>query len=222
MSVIAEFTVSYDDFLLADALEATREMYVEVRRMVADGAESVTPYFWASNGDFDAFERAIEDDQSIADLQVSDRRDDERFYRAVWSDDLYSRGIVHALTDVKATLLEAVASGGRWELRMLFPNESTVSSFYDFCASNGLTFELTNIYRGDVPPEFGRYGVTSDQHEALVAAFEDGYFEVPRQIRMAELADRLGISQNALSARLRRGHENLLGHTLVRSEEPDG
>jgi hypothetical protein len=41
---------------------------------------------------------------------------------------------------------------------------------------------------------------------------------VPREVTLTELADRLDISRNALSARLRRGHRNLLANTLVHEE----
>jgi hypothetical protein len=47
--------------------------------------------------------------------------------------------------------------------------------------------------------------LTSEQHRAIGTAFEEGYFDVPRRVRLADLAERLGTSTSALSETLRRG-----------------
>lgn len=41
--------------------------------------------------------------------------------------------------------------------------------------------------------------------ELVLTAAEAGYFEVPREVSLAELADREGISDVTASERLRRG-----------------
>ncbi|WP_263654245.1 helix-turn-helix domain-containing protein [Halomicrobium urmianum] len=51
-----------------------------------------------------------------------------------------------------------------------------------------------------------------------MTAYHAGYFEVPRATTLADVADDLDISRNAASARLRRGHRNLLASTLVHDE----
>ena len=60
--------------------------------------------------------------------------------------------------------------------------------------------------------------MTPEQFEALVAAVRNDYFAVPRGIPLAELAEGLGISTQAASKRLRRGHERLVRNALL----PDG
>ncbi len=56
--------------------------------------------------------------------------------------------------------------------------------------------------------------LTDTQQEALILAYERGYFESPRKITMAELGEELGISQQAVASRLRRGIKHVLGRTL--------
>jgi predicted DNA binding protein len=63
--------------------------------------------------------------------------------------------------------------------------------------------------------------VTADQREALVTAYEHGYFEDPRETTQAELADVLGIPSTAVSSLLRRGMECLVEQSLVECP-PDG
>jgi predicted DNA binding protein len=45
-----------------------------------------------------------------------------------------------------------------------------------------------------------------------------GYFEIPREASTSDIGDRLGISAQAVSERLRRGHRKLVTSTV----EPDG
>jgi predicted DNA binding protein len=56
--------------------------------------------------------------------------------------------------------------------------------------------------------------LTDTQQEALVLAYERGYFESPRQVTLEELGEELGISQQAVGSRLRGGIKHILGSTL--------
>lgn len=217
MSAIAELTVPASEFVLSDALAEVPDVHVEIKRVVA-GTERVTPYFWASDADFDAFEAALRDDETIREISMLEgRADDERLYRVTWQAGVES--LVTAISDAGATILEAVTEDGRrWELKILFPGREALSVFHDDCVSRDFSFRLERVYQPDNPQEEAEYGVTADQQEALRAGHDAGYFDVPRDTTLTELADRLDISRNALSARLRRGQRNLLSNTLVHEE----
>ena len=62
--------------------------------------------------------------------------------------------------------------------------------------------------------------VTDTQQEALVLAYEHGYFESPRWATMDEFGEELGISQQAIASRLRRGIKHILGSTLSGVDSP--
>jgi len=53
--------------------------------------------------------------------------------------------------------------------------------------------------------------LTDPQREALVLAYERGYFNSPREVTMEELGAELGITQQAVASRLRRGIDQILG-----------
>lgn len=222
MSVLTEFIIPADEFVLADTLAEVPEMRLEIKRVV--GSEKhVTPYFWASGGDFRRFEEALREDEMVQDVltleeQEQPRQDDEdRFYRVIWKMEVPN--LISAVADAKATVLEAVSTDGdRWEVKVLFPDEEAISNFREYCAEHDFSYEPQRVYRPDNPEERGEYGVTEPQQEALEIAYQNGYFDVPRESTLTELADTLDISRNALSARLRRGQENLLSNTLIRDE----
>jgi predicted DNA binding protein len=98
------------------------------------------------------------------------------------------------------------------------PSREAVVQFRQACSERGFGFRLERLYREEVAAEDGgiddRYGVTAAQREALSAALEMGYFEVPRDASLEHVADELDISRQALSTRLRRGQSNLLRNTL--------
>ncbi len=58
-------------------------------------------------------------------------------------------------------------------------------------------------------------GLTEEQKQLLCMAFERGYYEIPRRISQNELAHKLDISTSAISQRLRRDTEQLIGSTLA-------
>lgn len=64
------------------------------------------------------------------------------------------------------------------------------------------TQELESLVEGD--EEEGGV-LTDEEREVLLEAHRAGYFEVPRDLRLSDLADELGRSQSALSTLIRRG-----------------
>jgi predicted DNA binding protein len=60
-----------------------------------------------------------------------------------------------------------------------------------------------------------RFGLTEEQQEALVESYEHGYYEVPRDLDASALAERLDISHQALSERLRRATGALVEDALL-------
>ena len=59
--------------------------------------------------------------------------------------------------------------------------------------------------------------VTDPQREALKLAYEYGYFNTPREATLAEIAEELGISQQALGSRLRRANRRLIEREIIDS-----
>lgn len=225
MSVLTELTVPAEEFVLAETLSASPGMRIEVKRVVAHQSD-VTPYFWAADGDFETFERALEDDESVRDAHLLQENEadaqpgqdeDERFYRARWGMDVPN--VVTAASNAGATVLEAVSEDEReWLVRLLFPDEGSLSTFSEYCAEHGISFSPDRVYRPENPQKSGQYEITPEQQEALEAAYHAGYFKVPRDRTLTAIAGDLDISRNALSARIRRGLDNLLSNTLVHEE----
>lgn len=218
MSTIAEFTLPPTEFVLAWAVKTVPEVRIEVERVVVDGTEEVTPYFCAIGENLDEFDHALESDVTVEDVVVLDAQEDRRFYRADWRDRV--RGILYALTDEVASVMTAVYDDGSWHLRIHFADQETLSRFHHYCATYDVPLELERLYDRSNPRTFAKYMVTPEQEAALTTGFDMGYFEVPREAALAEVAAEIGISEQAASARLRRGSANLVGNTLRTRQSP--
>lgn len=217
MSVLAEFVIPAAEFVLAETLTVSPEIRIDITRVVG-GTEHVTPYFWAAGDDLDGFERALREDEMVREVIVMEEQaENERFYRVTW--EAATPTLIRAVEDAKATVLEAeTTDNGEWSVKVLFPGETALSAFRDYCLEHDFAYDVERLYRPENPQEQAEYGVTDDQQEALEAAYRAGYYEVPRATTLTQLAEDLGISRNALSARLRRGNRNLLANTLVHEE----
>lgn len=219
MTVLAEVRVPATEFVLAATLTARPRVRIEIKRVVA-GSERVTPYFWAFGEDLDAFESELRADPDTVEVfTLDEERPDERFFRVTWHHDVPA--ILAGISAADATVLEAVNDeGGEWELKVLLPTRAALAHCRDYCLEHDVAFDLQRVYQPEHDPERVRYGLSEKQQAALEAAYAHGYFEIPRGATLTEIADHLGLSRNALSARLRRGHRNVLANTIVREERP--
>ncbi|MFC7007931.1 helix-turn-helix domain-containing protein [Halalkalicoccus salilacus] len=50
---------------------------------------------------------------------------------------------------------------------------------------------------------------------------EAGYFKVPKEVTLVELAEEQGVSHQAMSERIRRGVHHLIEQTLITSDSPN-
>ena len=68
-------------------------------------------------------------------------------------------------------------------------------------------------------PEAGPwYGLSEPQREALMLAVRMGYYDIPRGCTTEDLANELGISDQAVTERLRRAIGTFGRHTLLTPE----
>lgn len=219
MSTIAKLTLPAEEFALSSTLDRIPTLEAEVERVVAHEPDTVMPYVWfgRTETDLEELDDALQADSSVDSVELLTDLGDERLYRMNWVEDVTL--VVHALTEEEATILDASGEGNRWRLRILFPERDALSRTYDFAEAEGLTIDVEKIHELD-EARGGRYGLTDAQYETLVQALEHGYYQIPREVDMEELATELDISHQALSERLRRAHRRLVEEAI--SIGPDG
>lgn len=218
MSIFAEFTLPSRMFVLEETFAALPDVVVEVERVVAT-EDVVTPYFWVAGVSDEEFESAAEADSSIQDFRQLDTYEEAMLYRARWTENIES--VVYAYTQIDAVVLDATGQRDIWEMQMRFDDHAALRDFRSYCAEHEINFEVNRIYEASRSHTGGQYGLTEKQHEALVEACKAGYFRSPAEASLSEIAVDLGISQQALSQRLRHGQEALVTGALL-TDAPDG
>lgn len=215
MATVAEIELDAAEFALHETLTALDDVEFEVGRVVAHDQDHVMPYVWISGADQDAIESALHDDSSVEDVELLSEHHTRWLYQMSWVGHI--RSLVQILVEEESTILSAFGKDSRWDLRILFPDRDALSRTYEFCQDTGLEISLRRIYDHD-NARAGQYDLTEEQEEALMAAFENGFFDIPRDITLEDLADELDVSHQALSERLRRGYYNMVKEGLIVGE----
>lgn len=201
------------------ALEAVPEMVLELEDIRSLSDDPWRLLYWASGGDFERYEVGLDDDPTIESYERLTELPERRLYRLVLSETGERRTLHPIAVEHDITIVRLTASADGQELLARFPSREAVVAFREACDERGRDFELLTLYEERPTESDGGYqswyGVTAAQREALLMALEMGYFDIPRETTMAAIADDLGVSTSALSARLRRGQRTLLCNTLV-------
>lgn len=222
MSVIADFTISGETFGLGRLLRSEREVEIELERLVPTGNE-VMPYFWVRmpDGDVETFEREIREDPLVERLDVLDRVDGETLYAAEW--ERIPESLIQGIVQTRGAILSGRGMDGHWRFMIRFPDHDRLHEFSEFLDDHDIHIRVDRIYtQTDHSRREHAFDVTDEQHVAVVSAVRRGYFEVPRDATLSDIADELGITRQAASERVRRGVNAILQTVLLAEEwEPE-
>lgn len=195
--------------------EALREVPgVEIEWERVDAGADTEMLFWARDGDFEALDAALEGDRTVCvsrSIDVGDRR----LYKVRLTGEGVDVHLYPVLVETVSLIDSATATHEGWRCEFYFADQSALKRFVDACRERDIRFDLVSLreWRDAEDPEFG---LTDTQRETLRTALEVGYFEIPRDESLTDLADRLGVSDTAASQRLRRGLSALLERTVAR------
>ncbi|MFC7142379.1 helix-turn-helix domain-containing protein [Halosimplex aquaticum] len=214
MSVIAEISIPATEFELGRIMDVSRSGTVELESLVPTGERAV-PFFWVYEADFEAFEATVARDPSVSKLVQIDTYDDRVLYTFEWS--VENDAVFRSVREVNAYILNATGTGDSWRFELRFPSHEAMSTFRERCRADGVGFEVIRVYNPNDPDVGPWFGLTERQREAIVLAVEKGYYDIPRNCTTVELADCLGISDQAVTERLRRAIVRLTTNTILTS-----
>ncbi len=216
MSIVADVTVRPTAFLLSHTLEERPDVELKVIREVFS-EEPISPFLWARSNEIDAFRQALAGDGSVGQAALVDAQGNGSdspnacLLRVDWN--IARVALLKEVADHQGAVIRARYKGADvWQLSVMFPERAALAGLHD----NGtVDFELERVTGHHLAHRGPSFGLTAEQREALIVAHRAGYFEIPRERTLSEVAEDLDISANALSARLRRGFRTLVDRTLV-------
>lgn len=211
MATIMEFITPAAEFPLGTVFETLPTVTVELERLIPHETV-IIPYFWVRGAETNDIEAAFASHEGTTDIQLVDSVEQEYLMRVEWDRDYV--GILTALAETNLVVLSGVGTADGWEFEVRSDQRTEISEFRSYCQDHDIQITITAVH--SLLPIHGEgYELTDTQQEALVLAFERGYFDSPRTASLEEIADEIGITQQSLSSRLRRGHRRLIDATLM-------
>ena len=212
MSVITEVRIPPDDFDLGQILRLDGASAIELETLVPSG-EVTVPLFWVYEPVEDGFLDTVERYPTVNSVTEMDVFEDRTLFRLEW--DASQDRLFQCILNNQGQILSAAGTPEGWHFELRFPNREAMSQYQTCCEDAHISSELIRVYNPTNPGAGPWYGLSEPQREALMLAVQMGYYDIPRGCTTEELADELGISDQAVTERLRRAIGAFTRHTLL-------
>lgn len=207
--IITDITVPAEQFALGRLLEEYPDIKIELERIVPLQS-GIIPLFWVEGGEREALEKTLQSDPLTQDVHILTEVDGQYLFEIKWSPEIDH--LVQPLLATDAEVLTAEGTVNAWEFRLQFPTQQALTDFLTQCRDHDVAIELRRLYNPTLPEKGGQ--LTEDQYEIIATAYERGFWNIPRNSTLEDLAAEFEISGNSASQRLRRGISTLVANTL--------
>jgi DNA-binding CsgD family transcriptional regulator len=157
----------------------------------------------------ETFEERTRAHPGVAELAALDRSACDPIYRIEWTERPPCPAIYRP--DLLVERMGGTPDG--WTFGVRAADGEALRSLQSGCRERDTEMYVHRLDQSDDGHD--PYGVTDRQREVVMTAVEAGYFELPRETTLDELASELGISDQTVSEHLRRAQRNVLRHTLL-------
>lgn len=213
--MIVEASADLD--VLNATLSGTDDRLVTLERLHSTRRVPLRSVFWLHGNGSPSLESSLTNDPTVTDARELSRAREATLYRATHPESLPLVDTHEAAVAADVLLLDAVGDAEGWSMKFWMPDRQCLSTFREDCQRTGLTLQVNSMYNDDPQPVGDLYGLTERQREILLLAAQSGYFQIPREITLADLAAEIDLSSQAASERLRRGMRTLVDNVLADS-----
>ena len=217
MATLAEFTIPAESFPLGSVFTDHPGVTVELERVIPTN-KAIIPYFWirgvgeTEETEIEAAFRKLPDVKRVVKV---DQVGGDYLKRIEWSADY--QGVMKAIVETGATLISGVGTAEEWTFEIRADTRDGIAEFQRYCHEHDIPVTLTALHALSSIETGTEYNLTEAQREALILAYQRGYYQVPREASLDEMAKELDITGQSLGTRLQRGIHRLIGSTLISS-----
>jgi predicted DNA binding protein len=217
MGLIAEYHVAYQHLPLVDVAAAVPQMSLQLE-VGQPNQGGPPPFIVRVRGEtVEQLEREFENAAFVREYSLINQDDATRYYQLVPAASMSEQlgeaveqpAKLRSLASNKSIVKRIIITPDGWTQKRWFADRDEFIEYCEFWRENGTSFSLKRLSESDTDSDYG-IGITNRQREALVAAYEMGYFDIPRTTNLTDVASALGISAPSLSERLRRAHVHLI------------
>lgn len=209
--------VKHPDLALVPTIKSLPEVDLGVVSDAGTDPQHDAHFFWVETSDFEAFERELEADHTVDSYSEITQTESGRAYRITYSDDV--KLVTPSVADAGGLVMASRSKDDGWMLELQLQSHDALYDVNAFARQAGVRFDVLELHQADDANVDSEFPLTEPQIEALMTAYIHGYYDEPREILLSGLSDLLGISETAVSGRLRRGSARLIEAALVDSED---
>ena len=213
----AAVRIEHPDIVLTETV--AHDQTSSVRSLSEAGTDPSSGKFFyrVESSDFRRFEDGLRKDHTVGEFErVIETGDGEAIYSFEYTDEAKIFSPIISIEN--GVVLDMENDGDAWIFTVWMPERANLAALWDTARGDDIGIELlrVNQYAGLDTTDAG---LTDSQREALLVAFEAGYFEEPRNVTLGEVAAELDISQPAAGGLLRRGIERLIVSSLMEDRD---
>jgi hypothetical protein len=221
MSIVTEVRFAHENGALADTLSRSPDLTVSVIQESSTNPERDLYFMRFDSGGDDDIRETLDADSTITGVELMPGVEDQPVFGIEFAPETML--MAPRVTSQDGFVLDARSSPNvtaeldGWRERWLLPHREALQTIWQWAHEAGFEIDVVTFHkRGRADPEYeGPNDLTEEQREAMVAAYEQGYFAEPRETSLEELAESLGLSATAVSGRIRRGMKSTIETTLM-------
>lgn len=213
MTVSTTVYVTHPELGLVPTIRSLDDVDIGVVPDAGTDPEHNVYFFWVEATDFDAVEAALASDETVAEYAMVSETPGRRTYRITYSD--RATLISPMITEMDGLMLDSQSHDDGWVVELQLPDHNTLYRLGERADEGDIRFDVLEIHQSEPDDADSEFALTEPQIEALVSAYEHGYYDEPRETTLEELGAVLGISRTAVSGRLKRASSRLIEERLA-------
>ncbi|MFH5801138.1 helix-turn-helix domain-containing protein [Haladaptatus sp. CMAA 1911] len=209
MSLTAEFKLQSPQLPLTDVAATAPDLRFQLESAEQPRSGPVVFFIRVTGSSFNGVETALDESASVRESVLISEISSIRMYQII--SDSPRPAFLDTLWFQKTFPESVVISPDGWRVKQQFTNRDEFTAYREFWCSIGFSFHLDRLYNAQTP-DSELIGLSNKQREALLTAYEKGYFAVPQQTSLDDIAEILDISRSSLAERLHRAQAHLIEH----------
>jgi predicted DNA binding protein len=209
--------IEHPDVVLTETVAHDRTSHVRSVSEAGTDPASGKFFYYVESSDFREFEDGLRNDHTVGEFeQVIETRNGKAIYSFEYTGE--AKVFSPVISTANGVVLDMENDEDAWIFTVWLPERTNLADLWENARREDIDIELlrVNEYASLGTTDAG---LTDSQREALLVAFEAGYFEEPRNATLGEVAAELDISQPAAGGLLRRGIERLIVSSLMEDSE---
>lgn len=209
MSLTAEFKLRSPRLPLTDVAGAMSDLTFRLESAEQPHSGPVVFFIRVTGPSFEGVDAAFTESTSVSEQFLISEVESVQMHQLVLAD---ARPAFLDTLWFHKTFPESVtivADG--WRIKQQFANRDEFSAYQEFWQAIDFSFDLDRLY-DSTSTDAELMGLSDKQREALLTAYEAGYFAVPQEASLDDIAAVLDISRSALAERLHRAQSHLIEH----------